>query len=309
MAVAPATVANVGPGFDIFGLSLNQPLDQVTLTSNASGVVTLSSDFGSDPTQNAAGVVVLRLLQKYPLEPSTGLHIHVTKGMEIGTGMGSSAASGAAAAKAFEELYTLLTGRSVLVEDSLEACVHSESVCAGSRHGDNCLPSYLGGFIVVVDVSSTPLYHRIPIPPGLLFLLFKPDISILTSEARTILPSEVSLKSRISVSGHCAAMTAALAQGDLLTFCRHIVTTDVEEIRSRLIPQYESVKSAALQAGALAFSISGSGPTLFAVTTEAKGNWREIVERAVERFEGKVKVFRTQAGNEGARVVHSEVVR
>jgi len=307
MAVAPATVANVGPGFDIFGLALSQPVDQVTLTTNSSGEVTLSSQLGSDPSKNAAGVVLLRLLAKYPLE-STGIHIQVDKGMEVGTGMGSSAASGAAAAKAFEEVYWLLGGARVRVEDLLEACVHAESVCAGSRHGDNCLPAYLGGFVLVIDVSSTPIYQRIAIPPGLIFLLFKPDIAILTSAARAILPPQVSLKSRIHTSAHCAAMTLALSQGDLATFCQHIVTSDIEEARSRLIPRYQEVRTAALEAGALAFSISGSGPAVFAVTTEDAGNWRAVVDDVVGAFEGRVKVFRAVPSNEGARVLHSQII-
>ena len=307
MAVAPATVANVGPGFDIFGLALSQPVDRVTLTTNSSGEITLSSQMGTEPTQNAAGVVLLRLLAKYPLA-NTGFHIQVDKGMEVGTGMGSSAASGAAAAKAFEEVYWLICGERVKLEDLLEACVHAESVCAGSRHGDNCLPAYLGGFILVIDVSSAPQYHRISIPSGLIFLLFKPDIAILTSAARAILPADVSLKSRICTSAHCAGMVYALSQGNLASFCEHIVITDIEEARSALIPRYGEARRAAVEAGAMAFSISGSGPAVFAVTTEERGNWREIVTAVVGAFQGNVKVFRTTPSNEGAKVVHSEIM-
>lgn len=307
MAVAPATIANVGPGFDIFGLALNQPVDQVTLTTNSSGALTLSSQLGSDPSQNAAGVVLLRLLAKYPLA-NTGIHIQVDKGMEVGTGMGSSAASGAAAAKAFEEVYWLLVGEQVRLEDLLEACVHAESVCAGSRHGDNCLPAYLGGFVLVIDVSSAPMYQRLAVPPGLVFLLFKPDIAILTSAARAILPPQVSLKSRIYTSAHCAAMTLALSQGDLATFCHHIVPSDIEEARSGLIPHYQEARTAALEAGALAFSISGSGPAVFAVTTEERGNWKAIVTTVVSAFQGNVKVFRAVPSNDGAKITHSQII-
>lgn len=262
---APATVGNIGIGFDILGLALEKPGDAVIASkTNTPGVrITKISGAGGklpyDPEQNTAGVAALRLLEHLGAEKQ-GIELQIQKNMPIGSGMGSSAASAAAAVYAVSEV--LRTGMSK--RELLPFASMGEQLVSGGIQLDNVAPSLLGGIVFARD-NATFDVHRLYAPAGLYVALVHPKIQLFTKSARTMLNPDVSLQQHIRQSANLAAFVLGLFNADIPLIGRCLNDEIIEPQRAGLIPGFYDVKEAAMTAGALGCSISGAGPAVFAL--------------------------------------------
>lgn len=262
---APATVGNIGIGFDIMGLALERPGDEVIASkSNTPGVrITKITGAGSklpyDPEQNTAGVAAIRLLEHLGAT-TQGIELDIHKKMPIGSGLGSSAASAAAAVYAVSEL--LRTGMSK--RELLPFACMGEQLVSGGIQVDNVAPSLLGGIILARD-NATYDVHRLHAPRGLFLAVVHPHMEVLTKAARAILKPEVGLQQHVRQSANIGAFIVGLFNADIPLIGRCLHDEIIEPQRAALIPGFYDVQEAAMNAGALGCSISGAGPSIFAL--------------------------------------------
>lgn len=263
-ASAPATVANLACGFDVFGLALHQPCDEVHLMLNTSGQVLIHEIHGNGkalPTEaakNTAGVAVISFLKA--VSPGYGADIVLNKRLPVGSGMGSSAASAAAALVAANYALGDPLSRKELIPFALEA----ERVACGSAHADNVAPALMGGLVLIRDSQLLDII-RLPVPDELVCVLVHPHIEIKTRDARMALKQSVPLSLAVKQWANTAAMVAGFLQADYELIGRAMEDFVAEPVRSIFIPGYARVKEEALRAGALGCGISGSGPSVFAL--------------------------------------------
>jgi homoserine kinase len=264
-AFAPASIGNIGVGFDIMGLALEYPGDEVIASkSNQKGVriTKMTGHQGKlpyEPEKNTAGMAVLKLLE-FLGEPERGIDLEVHKNLPLGSGMGSSAASAVAAVWATSEL--LKTGMSK--RELLPFACAGEAVASGSIHGDNVAPSLLGGIILIRD-NETFDVQRLYVPKGLYVALVHPAIKILTQDARAILTDTVPMKSFVQQTANAAAFVVGLLNSDFNLIGRCLRDVVIEPQRAKLIPGFYDVQAAAMAEGALGCTISGAGPAIFAL--------------------------------------------
>ncbi|MEE2789856.1 MAG: homoserine kinase [Myxococcota bacterium] len=263
-AFAPATVANLGAGYDILGLAVDGPGDEVSvqLTSRHDDVniVEIVGDDGRLPRsaeQNAIGIAARQTLALAGVH--CGVELTLKKGLGIGTGLGSSAASAAAAAYAVN----LALGKPLRKLELVGPCLDAEALVSG-RHADNVAPALLGGLVLVKTLDPLTVI-RLPIPNGLALALVTPQFEVETKGARAIVPSTVELSSAVAQSADLGAFVAACYSSDLELLGRCIRDRFAAPPRLRGIPGAESAIVEAYAAGALGASLSGSGPTVFAV--------------------------------------------
>ena len=265
-AFAPATVANVGPGYDILGFAVSSPGDTVELELNNNGQVVIEQITGDqgrlplDPTKNTATAGMMALLAS--IGSKQGVTVKLHKNMPLGSGMGSSAASSVAAVYGLNELLD----RPLKSEQLLPFVMESERVACGSAHADNVAPALLGGFVLVRSYAPLDVI-KLPTPQNLFCTLIHPEIEIKTADARKVLRKDIPLSSLVTQTGNIAGMVSALYRDDLELLSRSLHDVVVEPERSVLIPGFKKVKEAALSAGALGCSISGSGPAMFALSS------------------------------------------
>lgn len=265
---APATVANVASGFDVLGFALELPGDAVTVRRTGGREVVVASITGdggrlpTDPARNTAAVAARAFLEAtgFPF----GVEIAVEKRMPLASGLGSSAASAVAAVHGTN----LLAGSPLAPRDLLPFTLLAEKAACGSAHADNAAPSLLGGFVLIRSYDPLDVL-RLPVPPGLACAVVHPHTEVKTEDARRILKKEIRLADAIRQWGNLAALVASLYEGDAALLGRSLQDVVAEPIRSLLIPGFAGVKRAALAAGALGCSISGSGPSVFALCASA----------------------------------------
>jgi len=280
-AFAPATVANLGPGLDVLGLALYAPGDRVTARHTQGPGVTIEKVTGDggtlslDPTTNTAGVAAAATLAKAGI--ATGVSLTLEKGMPIGSGLGSSAASAAAAAYAVN----LLIGSPLRKVELVGPCLAAEAAVSG-RHADNVAAALLGGLIVVRSLDPLDLV-RLPVPEGLVVVVVTPRMELSTRTARAVLPKEVPLASLVRNTANIAAFVSACYSGDLGLLGRSLTDEVATPARAPLIPGCAEVIEAALNAGALGSSISGAGPSIFALC-RSKRSAAEVSAAMVEAF-------------------------
>ncbi|MBL6449807.1 homoserine kinase [Fulvivirga sp. 29W222] len=301
---APATVANVGPGFDIFGLALEGIGDELEVSLRDDSQIKILpiegyEDLPTDPSLNVAGVAIQSMLDE--LDSQQGFEIVIKKRVMPGSGLGSSASSSAAAVYAANELL----GRPFSKKELVPFAMEGEKATSGKAHADNVTPSLLGGFTLVR--SYTPLdVVSIPFPAELYVAVVHPQIEVKTSDSKRILKREVALDMAISQWGNVAGLVTGLACGDFDLIGRSLEDRIVEPIRSVLIPGYEDAKQHALASGALGCSISGSGPSIFALT-EGKA-MAEKVAQAFDKYYTDLgiehKVYISGINAEGAKTIN-----
>ncbi|HEX8039055.1 MAG TPA: homoserine kinase, partial [Chryseosolibacter sp.] len=266
-AFAPATVANVSCGFDIFGFALEEPGDEVIMTlTGGPGVVikSIEGDGGRLPMEsekNTAGVAVIALLKA--LQRQQGVEIILKKNLPLGSGMGSSAASSVAALVAINHLL----GEPFEKKDLLPFAMEAERVACGAAHADNVAPSLIGGFVLIRGYHPPDIVN-IPTPDNLFCTLVHPQVELKTQDSRQVLRATIPLKDAIVQWGNIAGLVAGLMKPDFGLISRSLKDVIVEPVRSMLIPGYDKIKEAAKQNGALGSGISGSGPTIFALSTD-----------------------------------------
>ncbi len=262
---APATISNIGPGFDVLGLALDAPGDTVTARLDPTGrrgvsIVAIRGDGGALPVDthtNTAGVAALATLKRIGLDGS--VEIEIDKGLPIGSGLGSSAASAAAAAFAVN----VLLGSPLSAHELVGPCIEAESAVSG-RHGDNVAPALMGGLILVRSVDPIDVV-RVPVPAGVFVAFTTPSIEVSTRRARAILPQQVSLQAMVRNGANLAALVSACHSGDLDLLGACITDDIVGPARAELIPGSGEATRAADEAGAIGSSISGGGPTIMAL--------------------------------------------
>jgi homoserine kinase len=263
-AFAPATVSNVACGFDVLGFALDEPGDVVMAEpADAPGVVirAIHGDEGrltTDPDRNTAGAAAMALLNRLQTRRGVALTIH--KGIPLESGIGSSGASAVAAVVAINELL----GRPASTDVLVACAMAGEQVGCGAQHPDNVAPALLGGFVLARQ-ASPPDVVRLPVPDGLACALLHPKLRVSTAEARALLGPTVPLTAAVRQWGNLGALVAALHTGDLALLGRSLEDVVAEPLRASLVPGFHRVKAAALAAGALGCSLSGSGPSIFAL--------------------------------------------
>lgn len=259
----PGTIANVSCGFDVLGLSLAGVGDYMTVTQTAIKGITISEILGQDlpmeTTQNVAGVAGLALLEA--LGSDAGFDIKIDKRIKAGSGIGSSAASSAGAVWAINHLL----GNPFTTKELIPFAMEGERLASGVAHADNVAPALLGGFSLVR--STAPLdVISLPSPSALYATVIHPQIEIKTADSRRILKTNLSLKDAVTQWGNVGGLVAGLYREDYELIGRSLQDVVVEPVRSILIPGCNEIKSAALNAGALGGGISGSGPSVFALS-------------------------------------------
>jgi len=279
--VAPSSTANLGPGFDVFGLAINAFYDEITLTKKKTKGVSIitKDDIPTNPNKNTAGLVVKNMIKKF--KTKDGIEIKIKKNIPPGYGMGSSAASAAAAAVAFDKLYQLkLDGKSLV-----EFAGIGEKASAGSIHYDNVAASVLGGFVIV---KTDPLdIIRIDPPTNLRMCIAVPKLKVpkkKTKVSRGVIPKKISFTSSIKNLSNATAIVAGFMNKDPEMIGKSIKDVIVEPARKHMIPGFSKIKENALKAGALGVTISGAGPSVIAFS-KSSGDLKKISQAMVKGFE------------------------
>lgn len=262
-AFAPASVGNVGVGFDILGHALEGVGDRVTLRRRGKpGMVFteingLELELPGDPGANSAGRPLLRMAADHGIDG--GLEIALHKGIPLGSGMGGSAASAVAAVVAADNLWELSLDQSALLAYALEG----ESVASGAGHPDNAAASLLGG-LVLTEPGQPPRCTRLTVPEGIACVLCHPALEVRTRDARDILSPEIPRESWVRQSAWLAGFVAGCLRGDVAQVARCLQDEIIWPQRAGLVPGAREALAAAREAGALGGSLSGSGPSVFA---------------------------------------------
>jgi homoserine kinase len=301
---APATVANVGCAFDVLGFALCRPGDEVTVRlSDKPGVrvISIEGDDGKlplDPERNTAAVAVAALMRQ--LNCRQGAEIEVYKQMPLGSGLGSSAASAAAGVFAANALL----GSPLAVRELLPFGMAAEKAACGYGHADNVAPALLGGFVLIRSYEPLDIIE-IPSPSELHCTVVHPAIEVKTQDARKILRKEVLLKQAVIQWGNVAGLIAGLMRSDYGLIGRSMRDVIVEPERALLIPGFENVKRAAMEAGALGCSLSGSGPSVFALSQSRPQ--AELIGAAMQAAFGQLEiaaeVYVSEVNPHGPRIV------
>ncbi|MGQ0794783.1 MAG: homoserine kinase [Nitrosopumilaceae archaeon] len=262
---APSSTANLGPGFDVFGLALDAFYDHVHLEKSGHGIKIQSSDtIPLIVEKNSAGLVVKEMTKSFKIK--SGVVLKIKKGVPAGFGMGSSAASAAAAAVAFDALFNLDLDSNTLVKFA----GMGEKASAGSIHYDNVAASTLGGFVIVKQEPFDVI--KIEPPKDLVLCVAIPKLDVpmkKTQVSRSVLPHQVRLSDSVRNLSNAAAIVAGFMKKDVDLIGNSIKDVIVEPARQHLIPGFNQVKENALQAGALGVTISGAGPSIIAFTSRS----------------------------------------
>lgn len=268
IAAAPGSVGNLGPGLDVLGLALDGPVDEVEARwSGGRGVRIIDPghpDLTSDPERHAAAIAAVAVQRMADGASASGVELRVTKGLPLSAGQGGSAASAVAGAAAMNGLL----GNPLAPEQLVLAALEAESRVAG-RHADNVAPSALGGLVLIRSLAPLDLI-RLPVPVALRIVLAHPDQALRTAEGRAALPTSVPLATALHQAAQVAAIVAACMGDNVELLGRAIDDRIAEPARAPLLPGFAEAKVAALEAGALGCSISGSGPTAFALVAGAE---------------------------------------
>ena len=266
---APATSANLGSGFDVFGVALGRPADILRVqpadrtTISVSGV---GSEFiPEQPAENTAGVVAEAL--------DAPAHIEIDKGVRPASGLGSSAASAAGAAVALNELYDRGHSREELVAIAAEG----ERAVSGTAHADNVAPALLGGFTAATDAGVVAVETELPL------VVCLPELAVSTRDARAVLPETVDRAQLVETVGRAATLVAGMCREDPELVGRGMVDSVVTPARAELVEGYDRAREAALAAGATGATMSGAGPAIIAACHETDRT--DVAAAAVEGFE------------------------
>jgi len=308
--VAPSTTANLGAGFDVFGLAHDafEDILEIEATSRAKIEVEVggvdSECVPCNPNENTAGFVANCLAERMPA--GCGLRIRIEKRIPVGKGLGSSGASAAACIVGLNRII----GLGLSNDQMIQLAAKGETASAGFPHADNVAASILGGFTII---RSYEPFHAIGLapPPNLGVALAVPDVPIVerkTEMARAVLPKSVPIEKMVHNIGQASGMIVGMLSGDLDLVGRSMVDVVVEPMRARFVPSYQKVRESAFAAGAAGVAISGAGPTMIAVVDERKTLSIRVAQAMKEAFEtGRVscRAFSSKPAK-GAAVVEEE---
>ena len=280
---APATSANLGSGFDVFGISLDRPADVIRVERAETTSIEMTgagSDYiPEDPAKNVAGAVADSL--------GVAAHIRIDKGVRPSSGLGSSAASAAGVAVALAELYELDHTRRDLIEHAAEG----EALVSGEAHIDNVAPALLGGFTIATEQNVTQIDSNVP------FVVCLPELVVSTRDARQVVPDSGSLDDVVDTVGRAATLTAGMFRGDPRLVGLGMTDRIVTPARTALIDGYDTVSDRAIEAGATGVTVSGAGPAIIATGPRNRG--RAIGSAMIDGFgehDVAARVYQTEIG-------------
>jgi homoserine kinase len=306
---APATTANLGPGFDVFGLALEQPSDKVTIISIPEGVKIEVTGLSAAtipvaPEKNTAGVVANQMLKEFSLK--AGVLIKIEKGIVPGMGLGSSAASAAAVAYGLNRMLDLKLDNKQLIR----LAAKGEVASAGSEHADNVSAAICGDFVIIKSYNPLEIVN-LKAPADMEVCVAFPHMvtpANKTEKARSVVPKLVPLDKVTHNVGRAAAMASGFATGDVDLIGGSMSDAVVEPARAFLIPGYEQVKENALKAGACGVAVSGAGPAMISIVNKKKADASKIAGAMKAGFESaglNATAFATRPG-EGVRLLELE---
>jgi len=262
---SPASIGNIGPGFDVLGLAIDGLGDTVEAREISGNEVVIENifnadhDISNDPDKNTAGIAAKETLRALGIKNGVGLIL--TKGMPSGSGLGSSAASAAAGAYAVNELFN-----GGLSEDELIlAAMKGEAYVSGGYFADNVAPSILGGATLTQSIDPLKV-SKLGTIDELILVLIIPNIQILTKDSRDVIPNKIDKRNFITNMANTASITAAFCKNDYALLKDNLIDVIFEPARTKLIPGLADIKLAAVKAGADGCTISGSGPAIFAIS-------------------------------------------
>ena len=262
---SPASIGNIGPGFDVLGLAIDGLGDTIEAREISGNEVVIENifnadhDISNDPDKNTAGIAAKETLRALGIKNGVGLIL--TKGMPSGSGLGSSAASAAAGAYAVNKLFN-----GGLSEDELIlAAMKGEAYVSGGYFADNVAPSILGGATLTQSIDPLKV-SKLGTIDELILVLIIPNIQILTKDSRDVIPNKIDKKNFITNMANTASITAAFCKNDYALLKDNLIDVIFEPARTKLIPGLADIKLAALKAGADGCTISGSGPAIFAIS-------------------------------------------
>jgi homoserine kinase len=267
---APATVANVVCGYDVLGFAVNAPGDEVVMRLVSEPGVRLLKITGDDgklplnSDKNTVSAVVKHYLAHIGRE-DVGVEIELEKKMPIGSGLGSSSASTVAGLYAINQLM----GEPLTAKELVPFAMKGEELACGYGHADNVAPAIMGGFVLVRSYEPLDVIS-LPVPDGMHAAIVYPEVDVPTKDARRMIRSKVELKDAVTQWGNVAGLVSGLFLNDIDLVGRSMKDVLIEPIRSILIPDFEVLRQLAMENGAVGFGISGSGPSVFALTKSAE---------------------------------------
>ena len=301
---APASCANVSCGFDILGFALEAPGDEIILyKSNNPGVKIreITGDHGKlpyDERLNTASVAISSLLVKLNL--NYGVEIIIHKRMPLYSGLGSSAASSVAAVYALNLLFNLGLNKHELIQYAM----NGEFMASKAMHADNVAPSMLGGFTLIRSYSPLEIV-QVPSPSNLYYTIIHPDLEISTRVARKILRNQVELTDMITQTANIAGLITGLCTNNYQLIGRSLNDVVIEPTRKLLIPKFDEIKLAALNAGSLGFGISGSGPSLFTLNAnqDIATKVGQDMQKVLKKYNLKNQIYTGMVNTTGAKII------
>ena len=302
---APATVANVACGFDVLGFAIQAPGDEVVARhSDKPGlrITKITGDGGKlpkDPEKNTAGVAALDFLRHLGMS-DRGIELEIHKKMPFGSGLGSSAASSVAGVYAVNKLI----GEPLAKKQLLPFAMQGELSADGAWHADNVGPSLLGGIVFIRSNQELDI-AQLPVPANLYAAVVHPEMEILTKVAREILPTEIPMVNATQQIGNLGGLICGLIQEDYAMIGRSIHDVIAEPRRQKLIPEFYNAKRAAMSQGALGFSISGAGPSVFALCEGEESAQRvgKAISAVFDRINLENQCYVSPVNQEGVHVI------
>ncbi|WP_126973461.1 homoserine kinase [Gynurincola endophyticus] len=303
---APATVANLVCGFDILGLALEHPQDEMIVSLSGQTGIRIEHldayDLPTEPEKNVAGAALLAMMEEYH-EP-VGFEVSIQKMIKPGSGLGSSAASSVGAVVGAN----YLLGNPFSKDDLVRFAMFGEKVASGVKHADNIAPGIFGGVTLIRSIFPLDI---VPVPaPQLFITVVHPQIEVKTADARQILRKEVLLKNAIKQWGNIAGLMAGLMKGDYDLIGRSLEDVIIEPVRSILIPGFDEVKKQSISVGALGGGISGSGPSIFMLSKgqAAARAVEEVMIDVYQRLGVEYKTYVTNLNHQGAIVEPYKII-
>jgi homoserine kinase len=298
----PGTIANLSCGFDVMGTCLDTVGDEMIVRKSSQKGIRITKIDGADlpleTEKNVAGVAGLALLEK--LDVDFGFEIEIYKKIKAGSGIGSSSASAAGAVLGINAL----AGNPFTRKELVQFAMQGEVLASGSAHADNVAPALLGGFTLVRGYNPLDIV-RIESPSELFATVIHPQIELKTSEMRAVLQPMVSLKSAITQWGNVGGLVAGLYTSDYELIGRSLHDDIVEPLRGKFIPQFDAVKKSAVENGALGCGISGSGPSIFALSKgiETAQKVADSMRNLFENTDIAFEIHVSKINSEGVKIL------
>ena len=300
---APASIANLGCGFDIMGMALDEVGDvlEMTLDEDGKGISIVNETDVPLPADPEDNVITPVLRKFFTLTGKTGrVDVRVLKKIFPGSGIGSSAASSAAAAFGINELFGAPLGE----EDVVVCAMEGENLASGGYHADNAAPAVMGGITLIRGYEPLDII-KLPVPGNLYCPVIHPHLTVSTKQARSILPKEIPMHTAVTQWGNVGGLVAGLCSGNIELVGRSMRDAVAEPFRKQFIPGFDELRAKLLGAGALAMNISGSGPSVFALASRSDIAQRvgAIMERHFAQQGILSETYVVKVSNKGARLI------